>query len=146
MFRVKLSRYATALLLSTALLGAGCGNKVNLAKSDNPDDIKPPATAGSPDSLMDTSWLFENLDMVVTFRGDTVEGAAPLVEGAAPVVSTMKAVLSNPQDPTQSLVGYWRLRPDGVISITTMGNTKAGTWDGERLVLSGETGTRVEGR
>lgn len=136
---------ARTILTAVIVLSVGCEKKVNLASSDNPDDISPPATAGTVEQLQGTSWLFSGLDMVATFSGPTAGAAPAAVEGAEAVAPPMSVTLSNPKNPAESTAAYWRLRPNGVISISFMGNTKAGTWDGTRLILSGEEGTPAKG-
>ena len=131
-----------ALPLLAAALLAGCESKVNVAKSDDPDEITPPATAGTVDQLVGTSWAFKGLDMVATFSGPS-GAAAPAVEGAEAMAPPMMVKLSNPANPSESMNAYWRLRANGVISMTIMGTTRAGTWDGNQLVLSGEAGVKT---
>ncbi len=114
------------LLGSCVLLGGGCGEKVNLEQADRVEEVKPPATAGSLESLVGTSWRFDDLGMIVRFSDP-------------PTCS-----LSNPENPGESGPAYWGYRDNGVISVSFLGTTKAGTWDGTKVVLSGETGVKVD--
>lgn len=52
------------------------------------------------------------------------------------------ARLANPENPTQGGPASWSYRPNGVITVSALGTTFAGTWDGNSVVLSGETGIR----
>lgn len=139
------ARVPAYLLLSALIALAACGKKVDMAESDNPDEVTPPATAGTADSLIGTSWRFDGLDMIVTFNGLVGPGGA-LQSGAANGEGTQMAlVIQNPNNPQQTAPGFWLLRPNGVISVTSFGTTRAGTWDGERLILAEEEGERASG-
>lgn len=116
---------ALALYLAVVMLVAGCGKKVSLHESENPDEVTPPATAGSLESLVGTWWHFSDQGMLVSFSEPPT------------------ARLANPENPIEGGPAHWSYRPNGVISITVMGTTFAGTWDGNSVVLSGEVGERV---
>ncbi len=102
----------------------GCGSKSNLVASENAENVVAPATPGSLDDLVNTAWLFEKFGAVIVF------GEPPACQ------------MSNPKNPSQSAPAYWSLRENGVLTLTLVGTTKAGTWDGKVVVLSGETGTK----
>lgn len=109
-------------VVSVVLLG--CGTKVNLRDSDSPDDIAPPSTPGALEELVGTSWNFPNHGMLVQFSEPPT------------------ARLANPANPSEGGPASWSYRPNGVISVSAMGTTFAGTWDGSSVILSGESGVR----
>ena len=114
------------LLCVVSVTLIGCGTKVNLRDADNPDEVTPPSTPGSQEELVGTWWDFQDMGMLVYF-------------GAPPT-----ARLANPENPAEGGPASWSYRPNGVISVSAMGTTFAGTWDGNSVVLSGETGLRVK--
>lgn len=118
---------ALGVTLCVAVILIGCGKKVNLRESDRVEDIVPPATAGSLDSLVGTRWHFKSLGTVVEFS------------------SPPSARLVNPDNLQQGGPAYWSYRDNGIVSISAMGTTFAGTWDGEVVILSGERLTRMGG-
>jgi len=118
--------FRAGVLIFVVLTAATCGRKTSIGKADL--DIPPPATAGSLESLVGTAWQFDGQDMILYM--DKPPGARA----------------ANPKNPKQSLVANWKFQPNGIVLVNIMGSTQAGTWDGQRFVLDGEEGVRVEKR
>jgi hypothetical protein len=118
------AKFFVVLTIMGLVALAGCGTKVNLREADNPDEVTPPATAGSVEALTGTWWEFPEHGMLVSFSQPPT------------------ARLANPANPAEGGPASWNCRADGVVTVTAMGTTFAGTWDGSTVVLSGDTGVR----
>ena len=117
----------TFVVLGLAVLGlSACGSKTNLAPPERAEDVTPPATPGSLEALVGTTWKFEKQNMMVRF------GQPPSCQ------------LINPANPKETGPAFWSLRPNGVFTMSFLGTTKAGCWDGQTVIVSGESGVRVQ--
>lgn len=73
-------KFLMALLAISVIYLAGCGSRVNLAASDNPDEITPPAAPGTQEQLLGKTWVFQGLDMTVTFYGESGNATDPVID------------------------------------------------------------------
>ena len=110
------------LICATVLLCAsGCSNKEE--KKDGPPS--PPAKAGDPQALVDTTW--ELGPYVVAFQPEN----KTLVTGrGVPIPGGVQ--------------GEYEASPDGIVRVSAAGQTHYGTWDGSILVMDGVTGVPVQ--
>jgi hypothetical protein len=104
-----------------ALVCLGCGPE-GFERVD-PDDVDPPARAGSEEELAGTTWRMSDGRTLVF--GENGQGQA--MRGQAPPMPM-----------------NYTLRDNGVIAVVVCQGTEAGTWNGDELVLGGQTLEQVE--
>lgn len=116
--------FAAVMLGTMVVLGCTPGDqtKTGLEVAD-PSSVTPPATAGTAEALVGSSWELEP-GRVLTFGADG------------------KGTASSPMGPPFPM-GY-TLRDDGVITIIVGEAGQAGTWDGTQLILNGKPLKRVQ--
>ncbi len=115
----------SAIVVGVLIVVLGCtppGQTKTGLKPADPSSVTPPATAGSAESLVGTTWQLEG-GSTLTFSADGLGTAA------AP-----------PRPPMP--MGY-TLRDNGVITVVVGESSRAGTWDGKQLVLDGVPLKRV---
>ena len=110
-----------SLLLVLGL--AACGGPTGQEEFQAGDET-PPATAGSLESLMGTTWQLAE-GQTLAF-GENGQGEAGRAGGGLPM--SMR----------------YELQPNGVITVVIVGASRSGTWDGTTLIIDGEKAQRVQ--